>query len=96
MPPLSLFARVVMSKNIPLSVARETSADCKNGNKDAVFGYFFGEKKVTCAHGTISTYTTSLRARNPYQSKITEHACYPVNREEDFSDTLVGRDPERE
>ena len=41
--PLSHFARVVMSKNIPQSVARETGADCKKGNKDAVFGYFLGE-----------------------------------------------------
>jgi hypothetical protein len=77
---------VVMSKNTPLPVARETSADCKNGNINAVFGYFFGEKKVTCAHETMSTYSTSLRARNPYQSKITEHSGYclwrhPISRE---------------
>jgi hypothetical protein len=67
-----------MQKNTPLPVAREISANCKNGNKDAVFGYFFGEKKVTCAHETISTYTTSLRARNPYELKITKQAGYPV------------------
>jgi hypothetical protein len=67
-----------MQKNTPLPVARETSADCKNGNIDAVFGDFFGEKKVTCAHETISTYTTSLRARNPYELKITKQAGYPV------------------
>jgi hypothetical protein len=35
-----------MQKNTLLPVARETSANCKIGNKDAVFGYFYAYRDV--------------------------------------------------
>ncbi len=64
-------SRAYRTKSKPLSQPRaKPEVYLDNATENAIFGYFFGEKKVTCAHETRSTNAISLRARNKYAPKI--------------------------